>query len=281
MGQAGSGVITFSVLDDALLAPRDRMGPIRQVLALRPIAGIGPALEYALQQPRYSAILPELESLPASESANALLYILQPAHQSNHLRSTSFDPCNVEFSLLRHRDSALEGAGWTAYLQRLKNAAIRGGFSDSTAKGLVGAVKELVENVDLHSEAPHTGITGYAFADHTFDFVIADTGIGVLESLRRCPDYEHLADHGDALHTALTDGESRYGRNTNHGRGFRQLFVALANLHGSLRFRSGDHRLEIDGNSPNLPTATVAQTAPYQGFIVSVSCRSEPPTTPA
>lgn len=274
-------VINFTVLDDALLAPQDRISSIRQVLASRPISAIGPALEYALQQPRYPAILPELELLPASATTHALIQALRPTGQTKQLHSTSFDPLSVEFVMSRYRDAALEGTGWVAYLQRLKNAVKRSGFSDSTAKGLVGAVKELVENVDLHSEAPDTGVIGYAFTDHMFEFVIADTGIGVLESLRRCPDYEHLADHGDALHTALTDGESRFGRNTNHGRGFRQLFVALADLYGSLRFRSGNHRLEIDGSSPSLPTATIAQTASYQGLMVAVSCRTVLPEIPA
>lgn len=277
MGPAITGAISFAVLDDALLALPDRTDGIRQVLASRPVAGIGPAIEYALQRSQYPAILPALESLPTSETTDALLQILRPASQSKQLHSTSFDPLSVEFAMLRHRDSALDGAGWTAYLQRLKNAVKRAGFSDSTAKGLVGAVKELAENVDLHSEAPESGVIGYAFADHLFEFAIADTGIGVLESLRRCPDYEQLADHGDALFTALTDGESRFGRTTNHGWGFRQLFVALASLYGSVRFRSGDHRLEIEGRSPNLPTATVAQTATYQGFMVAVSCRTIDP----
>lgn len=277
MGPQARGAISFTVLDDALLAAPDRADHIRQVLVSRPVAGLGPALEYAFQQARYPAILPVLASLPPSATSNALLQVLLPAGQSRQLHSTSFDPLTVEFAMLRYRDSALEGTGWVAYLQRLKNAAKRSGFGDSTAKGLVGAVKELVENVDLHSEAPDSSVVGYASGDHAFEFAIADTGIGVLESLRRCSDYEHLSDHGDALHTALTDGESRFGRNTNHGRGFRQIFVALADLYGSLRFRSGDHRLEIEGRSPNLPTATVSQTSVYQGLMVWVACRPAPP----
>lgn len=281
MKPAATGTISFAVLDDALLTPPDRANRIKQVLASRHVVGIGPALEYALQQPQYPTILPSLESLSPSQTKTALLGVLRSAGQSDQLRSTSLDPLSVEFASLRYRESALDGAGWTAYLQRLKNAAKCGGFSDSTAKGLVGAVKELVENVDLHSNAADSGVTGYAFTDHTFEFVIADAGIGVLESLRRCPDYGQLADHGDALHTALTDGESRFGRNTNHGCGFRQLFVALANLYGSLRFRSGDHRLAIEGSSPGLPTATIAQTAEYQGLMVAVCCRTKPPEAPA
>lgn len=266
-------VIDFSVLDDVLLAPRNRSDQIRRMLATRTIDAIGPAVEYALQYPRFSEVLPALEALPESDVTTALLSVLRCDDRSRHLRASSFDPLRVEFAMLGYRESAMDGAGWVAYLQRLKNAAKQGGFGDSTAKGLVGAVKELVENVDLHSETPDSGVIGYGFTDQSFEFVIADTGIGVLASLRRCTDYEHLADHGDALLTALTDGESRFGRKTNHGRGFRQLFVALAALYGSLRFRSGNHRLEIEGNSPNLPTSKVSQSVTYKGFMASVTCR--------
>ena len=72
---------------------------------------------------------------------------------------------------------------------------------------------------------------------------------------------------------ALTDGESCLGRGAGRGRGFRQVFLSLAELNGRLRFRSGDHALTIDGTSPELSRARVAQLGiDFSGFLVSVVC---------
>jgi hypothetical protein len=71
----------------------------------------------------------------------------------------------------------------------------------------------------------------------------------------RCPQHAALGDHSKALQSALTDGISRFGSDTGRGHGFRPIFLGLANLRGSLRFRSGDHALVIDGTSPSLMTA--------------------------
>ena len=56
-----------------------------------------------------------------------------------------------------------------------------------------------------------------------FEFVVADRGIGILRSLRRCATYATLSDEGKALEAALTDGVSRYGLNSNHGHGFKHI----------------------------------------------------------
>lgn len=263
--------INFAVLDDVLLAPPTRYSNIKQLLKARSIDGIGPAAEYAIQQSRYTDILPAVDCLPESLATASLNPILK---QHNHSQSLSLEPLHTEFAALRSRDLLPERAGWVVFLKRLEGAARRVGFGNSMSAGFVGAVKELVDNVDLHSEAPNSGVVGYSFHGNTFEFVIADSGMGTLASLRKCAEYSHLCDHGDALVTALTDGESRFGRHTNHGLGFRQLFVSLAQLQGSLRFRSGDYRLEISGTSPTLPIARVLQTSYLQGFMAWIACRS-------
>jgi hypothetical protein len=57
------------------------------------------------------------------------------------------------------------------------------------------------------------------------------------------------------------------------GTGFSQLFKSLASLNASLRFRSGDHALSIDGKSPTLVTAKVAKKPRAVGFLTCVLCR--------
>ena len=108
-----------------------------------------------------------------------------------------------------------------------------------------------------------------------FEFVVSDRGVGVLETLRTCPAYSHVADHGKALMLALTDGVSRFGPNTGHGSGFRPIFNGLANLKGLLRFRSGDHALTLDGTSSALTTAKPTQKTAISGFIAWVTCKTE------
>jgi hypothetical protein len=104
---------------------------------------------------------------------------------------------------------------------------------------------------------------------------VSDRGRGILETLRSCPTYSHVTDHGNALMLALTEGVSRYGPNTSHGFGFRPIFNGLANLRGLLRFRSGDHALTLDGTGPSLTSAKPAQKTPVSGFIASVTCETE------
>ena len=78
-----------------------------------------------------------------------------------------------------------------------------------------------------------------------------------------------------ALEAALTDGVSRYGPNRNRGHGFRPIFTGLVNLHGELRFRSGDHAITMDGTSPALATSRISQKAPIDGFFASVRCHAK------
>jgi hypothetical protein len=137
---------------------------------------------------------------------------------------------------------------------------------------LVAAMRELESNIHEHSEAAGTGLVAFRAASDRFEFAVTDRGDGVLKSLRRSQDYAALADHGKALEAALTDGVSRFGRNSGRGHGFRPVFLGLANLTGSLRFRSGDHALVVDGANPDLAIATLAQKAPIDGFFVSVAC---------
>jgi hypothetical protein len=66
---------------------------------------------------------------------------------------------------------------------------------------------------------------------------------------------------------------SRFGA-PDRGKGFRPIFTGLANLSGLLRFRSGDHALGIDGQSPSLVKAHTAQKLILPGFLASVTCEA-------
>jgi anti-sigma regulatory factor (Ser/Thr protein kinase) len=152
-----------------------------------------------------------------------------------------------------------------------EKAARSVGLSKGVARQLVAALGEMLDNVHLHSKSLATGLAAFDANAQKFEFVVADRGVGIVRSLKECNEYSELSDHGDALEFALTDGCSRYGRGTNHGHGFAPLFVGLSNLNCSLRFRTGDHALTIDGRDPkNIPWRKIAKP-PIPGFLASVS----------
>jgi hypothetical protein len=161
----------------------------------------------------------------------------------------------------------------TAFLMDAQRAARDVACLPGSAPGqLVAAMEELENNIHEHSEAATTGLLAFRAARGVFEFAVADVGVGVLTSLRRSPLHEGISDHGKALELALTDGISRFGSESGRGHGFRPIFLGLANLYGSLRFRSGNHALLIDSMSPNLVTARLAQKAFLDGFFASISC---------
>lgn len=163
---------------------------------------------------------------------------------------------------------------WQLWASRADQAALAAGFPPQLAGEIVGALGELQDNVFRHSEAAPTGLVAFAARQGAFEVVVSDGGIGVLASLRSHADYKRLADAGEALTVALANGESRFGRHSGCGFGMAQMFRALANHDGDLRFRSDDHALEVRGHSPSLQgRVQLRQKAVLPGLTVSVLCR--------
>lgn len=163
---------------------------------------------------------------------------------------------------------------WTRFGLAALQAAAASGFARKIAAQLVAAIGEMRSNVHEHSGAPASGLIAFRATPRRFEFVVTDRGMGVLESLRSCANYQHMNDSGEALRLMLTDGVSRHGANIGRGHGFRPLFIGLANLRGSLRFRSGDHAVVIDGSNPSLMTARVAQKPYLKGLVISAACEN-------
>jgi hypothetical protein len=175
-----------------------------------------------------------------------------------------------------HRTGPNADTFMTAFLMNAKKAARDvSELPETTAGQLAAAMEEMENNIHEHSDAPDSGIAAFRAMPGVFEFIVADRGIGILESLRTCPDFSGLNDHGKALQSALDDGTSRFGKSAGRGHGFRPIFLGLMNLFGSLRFRSGDHALIMDGTTPTLSTAQLAQKPPIDGFFASVICRKE------
>jgi len=163
---------------------------------------------------------------------------------------------------------------WMSFLMAARRATTVVGFPARQGAQVVAAMREMRSNIDEHSGAPNSGVVAFkAAAPGRFEFVVADRGRGVLDSLRTSPEYADLESHSQALKLALEEGESRKGRGSGHGNGFRPIFAGMADMSGYLRFRSGDHALVIDGRF-TLTTAAMAQKAMLPGFIAMVSCRT-------
>jgi hypothetical protein len=165
-------------------------------------------------------------------------------------------------------------ARFTGFLMDAKRAATNTAQLPGNAPAqLAAAMGEMESNIHEHSEAPETGLLAFRAAQGTFEFVAVDRGIGILKSLCSCDAYAAITDHGKALTAALSDGVSRFGEDSQRGHGFRQMFLGLLDLYGTLRFRSGDYALLMDGSSPDLTTAQLAQKPAMDGFFVSIRCR--------
>jgi hypothetical protein len=165
---------------------------------------------------------------------------------------------------------------WMGFQLAAQKAAGAMGFHRRTAAQFAAALGEMFSNVHEHSGASSSGIAAFFGSGDAFEFAVADAGIGVRASLRSCSEFADLTDDGKALRLALADGVSRHGTQSGRGKGFRPIFVGLANLSGVLRFRSGDHALVIDGQKIGSMSAVTAQKVPMPGFLASVSCLKPP-----
>lgn len=160
---------------------------------------------------------------------------------------------------------------WTNAIIRMKGAATEAGFSDDHAAKLVAAIGELYSNVVDHSELIASGYVAYSAQQGRFEFVVSDTGIGVLASLRTSPRYSQVADAGTALEHVLSEGVSRFA-DPGHGMGFRPLFVGLANVGRTLRFRSGGYGRIVERASNGFIESKTVQLAQIPGLLCSVLC---------
>jgi anti-sigma regulatory factor (Ser/Thr protein kinase) len=183
---------------------------------------------------------------------------------------TLFNPLEEADDVQRHR-----------FLMAARVAAEEAGFIKSVAQSLTAALREMESNIHEHSDNAASGILAFQARPSLFEFVAADSGVGVLATLREAEEFSELSDAGLAMHAVLQENVSRYGRGIGHGNGFRDLFQGLTHLNADLRFRSGDHALLISGPHPDLKTARLAQKAQYRGFLAAVRCRPIMPTSTA
>jgi hypothetical protein len=266
VSERGSIPLTFTAVDGlGFAAAKGRLASLRPKTLVA--ADIGPLVE--LIHLARDGALPSLER--ATSIALSQVADFYGALQENRRYWICSITKQLGFFHTINRDEDVSNL--VNFGQASQRAAINAGLPKQVARQLAAAIMEMLDNIYLHSGSSETGFAAFQARPGYFEFVISDRGMGVLQSLKGSSEYAALVDHGDALQLALTDGCSRYGSNSNHGHGFRPLFVGLSNLNCALRFRSGDHALTIDGRNPQcIPWRKIAKPK-ISGFLAAISCQ--------
>lgn len=249
--------LTFSLLDDIALAAQSEAIAAADLPSAH-AGDLGPLIEL-----RHAGLMTDAGWLDVGRHAALLGGLANGGKWFHTSKSQGF---------VSVTDIESNYAHWTDFAMCAKRAAINSGFADDDAGQLVAAIGELRSNIGEHSERKDTGYIVYDAMPGRFDFVVADAGIGVMQSLCSHPHFAKVADAGTALELALSEGVSRYHDAKDRGRGFRPIFVGLANASKHLRFRSADHSREIVRDSDRVLRAVTRQRAWLPGFLCCVTC---------
>jgi hypothetical protein len=172
---------------------------------------------------------------------------------------------------------SLDTVEWSLFGQRLKRSLERiGGFDGKRALALSKVMSELADNVIVHSSglgAPAArAVVGYAIGPGQMAISIGDLGRGVLASLSENPTWRYkVPDSRTAIMAAVLEHASRRSPMGADGLGLHEVQKSVVDLDGSLRFRSGDAVLTLEGPGHHREIRR-GDSFPMPGFQVSVSC---------
>jgi hypothetical protein len=260
--------LSFELLEDVMELPR----PAHEEIVSRALVfRIGPLVEYAYHN--YEEAIDRLAPHGKTRAVASFSHALKTPGVSVANSNWSLQALpGLEFYRSPQTMTEVEDARWVAFCRRLMDAGQKAGLPKGFSQGLAGTFEEMTSNILEHSERPGSGLVGYQWREGEFEYVVADAGVGVLESLKQHADYSWLLDSGQALEVAVCDGESRYGREAHRGTGFHNLLYNIANRNSYVRFRSGDHSYTIDGTQT--PSLKKTQScSPFQGFLISIISR--------
>lgn len=258
---------TFETLDDLALALRDGLLASDGALP-RPLSGmrLGPLIELhllkrAMAWPR--GVLDMIDESTFRDFMTAL--------RSDHSIWISSSG-RSGFLRLGDEFGDDEENRWTRFGLKADQAMRATGLPVGLSGQLVGATKELHSNVYEHSGKSRTGIVAFAMHDDMAEFIVADSGIGVLASLKSNPTHAGIEGDGEALRLALQPGVSRHANEPLRGHGFDLMFTGLLNRDSKLRFRSGAAAVTIDGLTAGNPVPLIRDRPAMQGFLIAVDC---------
>jgi anti-sigma regulatory factor (Ser/Thr protein kinase) len=207
-------------------------------------------------------------------AASDAFAVAKPAHPR---RTDTLEIRSVEFLSLRG-EAQLASKEVELFEIRFNRSAQSVGISSGVSDQLQVALHEMIENAIIHSECEVQPLAGYSIANGCAQFCVADVGIGVLASLRKCSDYHHIHRHKDAIRAALHDGTTRFGHQKG-GFGFHEVFKALIEQWGAVRFRSGEGCISMNGSHLNADAGREHFPPLMAGFQASVACRAMAPSS--
>ena len=264
--------LTFETLDDLALAVGEGLMASDAALP-RSLAGVrlGPLIELHLLKGTMSwppGVLATIEDAAFGRLMNALR-----AERTMWISDTG----RSGFMLLGEAFGDDEETRWTGFGLKADQAMRAVGLPAGLAGQLVGATKELHSNGYEHSERSRTGIVAFASHQDMAEFIVADSGIGVLASLKSNPKHAGIEGDAEALRLALQPGGSRYAGVSTRGHGFDLMFTGLLNRDSKLRFRSGTAAITIDGLAAGSPVPLIRDRPAMQGFLIAIDCHGFSP----
>jgi anti-sigma regulatory factor (Ser/Thr protein kinase) len=224
---------------------------------------------------------PSLPALSARVFSSSLGLALQEVKSELGLRTAgrqkppprTITPEAQEFFVLEGSASPTTGQDWGELLVRFRQSVKSVGFDLKRAKGIAAALGEMADNATVHAKAPVGVLVGYQVIDGAAVSCVADVGIGVLASLTSHEAYRHIQTHKAAVRLALHKGVSRFGPGQG-GTGFNNVFKALAAMSGTLRFRSGEGCVTMDGTELEAHKGEESYVLFRPGFQVTICCRA-------
>lgn len=158
-----------------------------------------------------------------------------------------------------------------AFGEELARRVGEAGLSDKARILLKGATVELVGNVGEHAGPEARGIAVFEMFAGGVCVSVADAGDGVVAAyVRADPKLVGLRAE-DALEMAVVKHQSRLAASQpGRGTGFRTVASAMRSLDATLRVRSGDASLEIEGH-PDDAEWLLREQIELRGFVVSLT----------
>ena len=259
--------LTFDLADDIALALENGSITTADLPRCKAI-DLAPAFELLQARPEIAASLrqpvPWLEAEPVMQVLDAIV--------ENQQGYTIIDG---RYGVISVTEIQRSQSSWIDFAIKLKAAVVEAGFSPDHAGKLLAAVGEFFNNVIEHSVRVESGHVIFSAGRGRFEFIVRDSGIGVLDSLRTNPNHAQLEDAGSAIELALQEGVSRHANGSARGFGFRPVFIGLVNISEHMRFRSGDHCREYVRQNDGSTEAHTKQCAALAGFHCTGICTPE------
>ena len=171
------------------------------------------------------------------------------------------------YRFVRAAGTGAESLTLEGFWLELRKALTAWGIADpGSANSLVGACREMQDNVLQHSGQPDSGFCGFKLGTEDFEVGVVDSGMGLTRAFLEANPGAPL-DAMVLLEAAVLHGKSRLS-DQGRGTGFATLLRALRRLDAVIRVRSDDVSLTLTPKGGAQYDAELKQEAKLSGFVV-------------